>query len=288
MGSHLAAGLISRGFETVILDDLSAGTETRIPKGARFVRGDIRDAAKVAEAIEGCDTVFHLAARVDLQKSIREPEDCFSVNIEGTRLVAEAAARIPGCRLVFASSAAVYPLNPSRPLRESDAVPGETPYAVSKRKGEQVLESLAARGLSYLALRCFNVYGPGQKADSAYAAVIPKFIAMARAGQPLRINGSGEQTRDFLHVSDVVACYLSAAQSSVNDVLNSGTGEATSIRQLAEWIAAFEGKSRLEFLPALQGDASSSVADPSLCRERLGFQPRITIQQGLRDLYFHK
>ncbi|MGZ3696167.1 MAG: GDP-mannose 4,6-dehydratase, partial [Bdellovibrionota bacterium] len=128
-------------------------------------------------------------------------------------------------------------------------------------------------------------YGPGQKVDSAYAAVIPKFIAMAKAGKTIPINGTGAQTRDFIHVSDVVDCYILAAESQINDIFNVGTGEATSIKQLAELIRGFEGKSQISYRPAQSGDASASLADISHLQEKLGWHPKISLEKGLRELY---
>jgi UDP-glucose 4-epimerase len=286
IGSHIAHGLLAKGIDTVVLDDLSAGSENNIPKNARFIHADIRDSEKLREAISGCDTIFHLAARIDLQKSILDPDDCLSVNVAGTEEVIREACGVPGSKIIFASSAAVYPLNPQAPLREGDAGPGDSPYAFSKRASEQSLDTFARiAGHSAISLRCFNIYGPGQRVDGGYAAVIPKFIALAKAGKSITINGSGKQTRDFIHVSDVVACYILAAQSEASDVFNVGTGEATSVLRLAELIRGFEGKSPLEFRPANQGDASASLADLSHLRAHLGFQHQVSLEKGLRELY---
>jgi UDP-glucose 4-epimerase len=285
IGSHLSQKLLASDFEVVILDDLSAGQKENIPAGAEFVEGDIRDTSAVKKAIEGCDCVFHLAARVELQKSIMDPADCLSVNITGTATVVRECLN-KNLRLLFASSCAVYPLNPGKALTEEMAIPGNTPYALSKRAGEQLLEIyFHLTGLHACSLRCFNVYGPRQRTDSPYAGVVAKFMELAVKREPLTIYGKGDQKRDFIHVSDVVDCYLMAAQSNIHGIFNVGTGEALSISMLADEIAKISGSNRqIVHLLARAGDALLSQADMTRTHNDLGFFPRVSLQDGLRDL----
>jgi len=286
VGHHLSQALLNKGCRVRILDDLSTGRREQIPAKTEFIEGDIRDFKTVTRAVQGCDIVFHLAARVELQKSIVDPADCYSVNIDGTAQIVRAALQQKVRRLVFASSCAVYPLHPQSPLTEAMSTRGETPYALSKLAGEQTLEIYhRLEGLSACSLRCFNIYGPGQRPDSPYAAVIPKFIDRALRGDPLTINGAGLQTRDFIHVQDIVSGYLLAAASEIHGAFNLGTGTSTSILRLATVIAGFDGRSAISHLPALSGDASSSQADISSISKVLNFTPQMCLDEGLRELY---
>jgi UDP-glucose 4-epimerase len=231
--------------------------------------------------------VFHLAARDELQKSIVDPADCYSVNIDGTAILVKEAIRQKVNRMIFASSCAVYPLYSEKSLSEDMATIGETPYALSKRAGEQTLSMYnRLEGLSACSLRCFNIYGEGQRIDSPYAAVIPKFIAKAIAGEPITVNGSGDQTRDFIHVADVVDAYLLAAEQEASGTFNLGTGTATDIKTLAALIQSIEGRSDIVHLPALPGDAVASQADISLISDKLGFKPIKGLKSSLSELYF--
>jgi nucleoside-diphosphate-sugar epimerase len=286
VGSHLAKQLLEKGVRVIVIDDLSTGKLENLPVGVDFILGDIRKANDVRRALEGCDTVCHLAARVELQKAIVDPADCFSVNVEGTAQIVRGTLAQKGRRLIFASSCAVYPLHPDKPLSEDQAVCGTSPYSLSKRAGEETLVMYAAlENLNACSLRCFNIYGPGQRPDSPYAAVIPKFVSRALRGEPITLNGGGKQTRDFIHVDDVVAAYLLAADKNITGVFNIGTGTATSVRTLGTIIQDIEGKSQLVDAPALPGDASSSQADICRAKEALNFQPKRNLKKGLNDLY---
>lgn len=286
VGGHLGRRLLSRGVEVVVLDDLSSGLEENVPDGAQFILGDIRNPEQVARAMEGCDTVFHLAARVESRQSIMDPADCYSVNISGTAAVVAECLDGPGRRLIFASSAAVYPLDADKPLREEQAVLGLTPYAVSKRVGEQTIKMYSqSHGLSGCSLRCFNVYGPGQRGDSPYSAVISRFLGRIRCGEPMQLFGGGTQKRDFIHVDDAVDAYILAAESNATGPFNVGTGEAVSVKHIAERLIEASGEGSYRTAPPVHGDAPYSCADISLIRERLGFSPGISVGEGLKTLF---
>jgi len=286
VGHHLVNRLLKLGYEVHVLDDLSSGTQSNIPAGTDFFQGDVRDASAVGKAMRGSQIVIHLAARVELQKSIIDPADCFAVNVTGTANIVTECLKMTNRRLVFASSCSVYPLNPDKSLSEDMATIGQTPYALSKRSGEQIINIYnRVKSLNACSLRCFNIYGPKQRADSPYAAVIPKFISLAIHGKFLTIYGSGEQTRDFVHVEDVVDYYILAAGSNAKGTFNIGTGEATSIRKLAEDIIKIEGTGEIHNHPIVPGDASSSQADISLSTMTFNHSPKITLWEGLRSLY---
>jgi len=285
VGSHLVSRLLNEGRDVVVLDDLSTGSQDNLHKDALFIEGDIRDNVALVEAVRGCSVIYHLAARVELQQSIDDPTDCFSVNVAGTARVLMEALKIPDCRLLFASSCAVYPLNPDRPLSEGMATQGETPYAMSKVLGENMMEFYSCeKRLNYCALRCFNIYGPGQRDNSSYAAVIPKFIKFAKQGKPLKLYGGGQQTRDFIHVDDVVEAYILMSALPQVGVFNVGTGKETSIRELAEIMINLHENTRIEISPAKLADAKASCANIQKIKSVCGFDPSRTIQDGLRSL----
>lgn len=286
VGHHLCIRLLEHGCEVVVLDDLSAGYKENVPRGAAFIQGDVCHPEALGRAMDGCDTVFHLAARVELQKSMIDPADCYAVNIIGTALVTMECLKREGRRLVFASSCAVYPLHHPGPLSEDMAAYGGNPYALSKRVGEETLEFYSQiKRLNACSLRCFNIYGPGQRIDSPYAAVIPKFISMAKKGEPLTVYGRGSQTRDFIFIQDVIDGYILAATNRAKGIFNVGTGASTPIKTLAETISGLEGKSKIVYLPARPGDASSSRADIGLAQKILNFSPKVSLAEGLESVY---
>jgi len=285
VGHHLVKRLLELKCEVVILDDLSTGKLENIPNDTIFIEGDIRDDKKLSLAASGCDTIFHFAARVELQKSIVDPADCFSVNITGTAKVVMEALKEPSRRLLFASSCAVYPLHPNMPLLEDMSISGNTPYALSKSYGEKIISFYGEiKGLNACSLRCFNIYGPKQRYDSPYAAVIPIFVSRAIANKDLFLYGGGSQSRDFIHINDVIDAYILAANSKLHGPYNIGTGQSTTIRALAEKIISLTGRGQIKAVPAKAGDASNSCADITKVREELKFDPKINFENGINRL----
>jgi UDP-glucose 4-epimerase len=285
VGHHLVKRLLELKCEVVILDDLSTGKLENIPNDTIFIEGDIRDDKKLSLAAAGCDTIFHFAARVELQKSIVDPADCFSVNITGTAKVVMETLKEPGRRLLFASSCAVYPLHPNVPLLETMSTSGNTPYALSKSYGEKMISFYEKiKGLNACSLRCFNIYGPRQRYDSPYAAVIPIFVSRAIANKDLILYGGGSQSRDFIHINDVIEAYILAAKSKLHGLYNIGTGQSTTIRALAEKIISLTGRGQIKEAPAKAGDASNSCADITKAKEELKFNPQINFENGINRL----
>jgi UDP-glucose 4-epimerase len=285
VGHHLVKRLLELKCEVVIIDDLSTGLIGNISNDAIFVKGDILDDEKLSVAAKGCDTIFHLAARVELQKSIMDPADCFSVNVTGTSKVVMECLKNNDRRLIFASSCAVYPLNPTGFLKEEMAIYGNTPYALSKSFGEKILSFyIKNSGLNACSLRCFNIYGFGQRADSPYAAVIAKFISQAIAKQNLKLYGGGAQSRDFININDVINSYILAAKSNLSGPYNVGTGQPTSIYELSQKIISIIGDGKIENAPSKKGDALNSCADLTKIRNELGFNPEIDLESGLNLL----
>jgi len=285
IGSHLADALVEHN-DVIVLDNLSTGKRGNVPDGATFVEGDVRDADVVADVTDGVDLIFHKAAVVSVERSIDEPAFSHEVNFDGTLTLLEAARRVDA-RVVFASSAAIYGDPDTLPITESDPVDPQSPYGIDKCAADQYLRAYHdLYGLETVALRYFNAYGPRQTA-SDYSGVISIFGEQARAGEPITVDGDGTQTRDFVHVSDVVTANLLAATTEhVGTAYNIGTGGETSIRSLAETIQATVGTdSPIVHGDPRPGDIQRSRADITTARERLGYEPSVPLEKGLATLF---
>jgi UDP-glucose 4-epimerase len=293
IGSHLVDALLARGCRVTVLDDLSSGRMENIKvhlgnPDFRFVRGDVCDEGMVRDALSGVDAVIHEAAVVSVPTSIERPELVQKVNVRGTLNLLRASAELGVGRFVFASSCAVYGEQEKLPIKE-DAEPRPlSPYAASKLAAEEVCREFHRLGLCTVCLRYFNVYGPRQ-ASGEYAGVMVKFMERLRAGQPPVIHGDGEQTRDFIHVEDVVeATLLTLERSGVNgEVFNIGTGRETSINELCGLIVGVSGRENLRPVhgPPRAGDIRRSLADISKVRRVLGFEPKVLLENGIRTLW---
>jgi UDP-glucose 4-epimerase len=284
VGRHLADALRVDN-DVRVLDDGSAGDPDALPDDVSYVPGDVRDEATVAEATEDVDLVFHEAAVVSVARSVDAPGESHAVNLTGTVNVLEAARR-RDARVVFASSAAVYGQPARVPIAEDDPTGPLSPYGLQKLSADRYVRLYAdLYGLETVALRYFNIYGPGQTGGD-YAGVITVFLDNVRAGEPLVVHGDGTQTRDFVHVSDVVQANLRAATTdAVGEAYNVGTGRSVSIRELAETVRdAAETDVPIEHGPAREGDVPASRADISKARERLGYEPRVDLADGLAGL----
>ncbi len=234
------------------------------------------------DVLDGADIVFHLAAQVGTTDSIHNPHYDAVTNVQGTIMLLEACRRVGVRRIVYSSSAAVYGAPVYLPIDEKHPTAPSSPYGLSKLTAERYcLLYGELYDLSVAALRYFNVYGPHQT-SSSYAAVIPLFLRRVARNEPLTIEGDGYQTRDFVHVQDVVRANLLAATSHFAGVLNIGSGRATSIRELAALIG---GPSYpIEFVPARAGDIPYSVAAIGAAYAAIGYTPTISLEQGLRAL----
>ena len=208
IGSTFARIALERGHSVRIIDNLSTGSQEVADDlqdlGAEVIIGDIRDLKIMNAALHGVDFIVHLAAQISVPLSMEYPEETADINIQGTQVVIDCALEHGVQRLVMASSAAVYGENTNLPLDEEDGGMLLSPYAESKWENEDQILNSRKEGLESVALRFFNVYGVGQRPDSAYAAVIPKFVDLIVNQEPPVINGDGLQTRDFVHVNDVV------------------------------------------------------------------------------------
>jgi len=292
IGSHLARHFAGNA-EVTVLDDLRSGHAHNLDGvDCRFVRGSILDPDALRAAIAGADEVYHLAAMVSVPESVSKPAECAELNTEGTRCVLAAAMSAGARKVVLASSAAIYGDNPTVPKIETMSPEPKSPYAETKLAGERLLEeSRRSHGLGTASLRFFNVFGPRQDPRSAYAAAVPIFIAKALRDEPIGIHGDGGQTRDFVHVTDVVgALAFAGASADMHGTYNVGYGRSQSILELAqEIIRLTDSKSRIEHLPTRAGDVRHSLAS----NERLlsaGWQPRSSVAAGLVETvdYFRR
>ena len=289
IGSHIVRRLVERGEPVRVLDNLSTGHLANLDAvrdRIEFIAGDLRDEAAVRRAVAGVTTIFHEAAEPSVPRSIADPETTYAINVTGMLALMTAAKDAGVKRLVFASSSAVYGNDPEMPKRETMAPAPISPYASSKLAGEGLCQVFtAAYGLEAVALRYFNVFGPGQDPNSAYAAVIPKFLDAIRRDEPPRIFGDGEQSRDFVFVEDVVTANLLAAESSGigGQVFNIATGEAVTLNQTLGLIESLTGAAtNAQRLPERAGDVRHSLADISKARRVLGFAPSVSLEEGLR------
>jgi UDP-glucose 4-epimerase len=283
IGSHLAETLLRLGHQVTVQDNLSTGKASNLAGRCSLIRGDIRDRDCVDRCVKGQNVVFHLAAYTSVPGSLVESPLCFETNVQGTLNLLESAARWGVGRIVFASTSALYPDLPDGPMGEHIPPDPQTPYAQSKLSGETLLQRFHRdRGLSYAALRFFNVYGPRQDAQSDYAAVIPIFFCRSLRGEPLIIYGDGSQTRDFVYVEDVVSALMRAMGSEVCGVFNVGTGYPVSVLTLAKMIISAVGShSDYVFADPRPGDVASSTADISLISSQLGWTPQWSVRAGL-------
>jgi UDP-glucose 4-epimerase len=283
IGSHVAERFAREGFEIRVLDDLSTGHAANLAPGWKLVRADVADAAAVDAAVAGSEIAIHLAAFTSVPESFARFADCYRTNVFGTQQIVRACVRHGVRKLVFASSSAVYSDLPAAPKSEAECPGPSSPYGISKLEGEHLLAASAEiDGLPSAALRFFNVYGPRQPANSAYAAAVPIFIERALRGQALTIYGDGRQTRDFVFVADVADAVLRAALSPATGVFNVGTGVEQEILGLADTVAGLAAH-RLphRFAPSRPGDVRASSADPARARQLLGWGAGRPLAEGL-------
>ena len=261
IGSHIAEALAVEGNEVVVIDNLRTGNAAKL-SGIKhtFINGDIRDFDCLCSAFQNVDTVFHLAAALSVPESIEKPVEYNDINGNGTLNVIKAAQQCGVRRIVFSSSAAVYGDNPELPKIETMTPEPLSPYAVNKIDGEYYLNLFKSDILSAVVLRYFNVFGPRQDPDSAYAAAVPIFIHRALKNQDINIYGDGQQTRDFVFVKDIVGANLHARTAPAG-VYNVGNNSATIIQTLAKKIIALtNSKSKIINVPERPGEVKHSRA----------------------------
>jgi nucleoside-diphosphate-sugar epimerase len=288
IGSHIAAALLDRGEHVRIFDSMLTGRQlnlTALEGRAEFIQGDLRDRAALEAAMKGVEVVYHQGAIASVPRSIADPVGSLEINVNGTQNVLLAARDSGVRRVVYASSSAVYGDAPTLPKREDLPTNTLSPYAVQKLAGELLCETFTRiYGLETVALRYFNVFGPRQDPASEYAAVVPRFLTMLLEGQRPIVFGDGEQTRDFVYIANVVQANLRAAvaPAAVGRAMNIGCGTQISLNDVLRLAGELLGVAvAAEYRPARPGDVRDSVADITLARELLGYQPEISFQDGL-------
>lgn len=292
IGSALALRCVRAGERVRILDDFSTGRRDRVTGDARIEvhEGDIRDPAAVREALHGVDRVAHLAALASVPRAELDPETAARVNVEGTLVVLDESRRAGVSALAYASSCSVYGDSGERPIAESAPLKPRSVYAVTKLAGERhVLLYHRTGGPPAVALRFFNVYGPGQPADSPYSGVLARFTAQAIAGERPEIHGDGGQTRDFVFVGDVVAAVVLALDRAAKDpggqAFNIGTGRSASVWEIWRLVADAAGAALTPtFGPVRAGDMRHASADVRKAAELLGFRARVPLDEGVSRL----
>jgi UDP-glucose 4-epimerase len=291
IGSHLCRALLRQGRSVRILDNFSTGTrenlaqiQKRYPDQCEVYEQDIRELGELKKLFQKAGAIYHQAAITSVQKSVEDPLDCNSVNVEGTLKVLVAARDAGAQKVILASSTSVYGDSEDFPKREGMKPEPISPYAVTKYVGELYCRIFSEiHELPTLALRYFNVFGPNQDPKSEYAAVVPRFISRTLAGKSPIIYGDGEQSRDFIFVEDVVAANLLAAASDVQGThLNIACGQAFTVNDVARMINEILGL-ELEpiYEPARLGEVRRSEADISQASKLIGFEPKFSLRNGL-------
>ncbi len=287
IGSHLVDGLVARGDEVVVYDDLSMGSAANVPSVAELVEGDVRDTDKLRQALCGVDAVFHLAARVSIRSSNEHFLEDADINVLGTLSLLHACSDLSVQRLVFASSMGVY-ADSVEPIPVLETYPTDpiSPYGIGKLASEQyVLRICPLIGIQPVALRFFNTYGTRQT-FTPYVGVITIFVRKLLGGETPVIFGSGEQCRDFIHVSDIVAANLLALDSEVSGcVINVGTGRAVSVNEITELLCArIAPDIKPQYAQRVAGELQNCVADISNARKLLGYEPSASLETHIDEV----
>ena len=288
IGSNLVRSLLERGDEVRVLDNFSTGNRANLEGlDVDVVEGELRSYERVHNAVRGVEVVFHLGALGSVPRSVQDPLTSSAVNIEGTLNVLLAARDEGVRRVVYSSSSSVYGTGRELPVSEDQAADPLSPYGVAKLAAERFCVSFSRVYESFqtVVVRYFNVFGPRQSPFSQYAAVIPLFITAIAAGKPVRIEGDGEQRRDFTYVSNVVDGTILAAdaEGANGQIFNVAASSPVSVNQVADAIGEILGKPvQKEPAPARAGDIRDSWADVRRARDVLGWEPSVGLEEGLR------
>jgi len=291
VGRFVVDSLLETGEKVTIFDNFSNSSREKIQsllkKGATLIEGDIRNYNDIEDCLSGCNTVIHLAAQIDVQKSIINPKENYEINVEGTKNLLKACLKQNVQNIIAASSAAVYGIPSELPLTESSPTIPVSPYGESKLEMEKLIRDFSKKhNLNSICLRLFNIYGNGQ--TDAYAGVITKFMKNIREDKPLIIFGDGSNTRDFIFIEDVVNSIKNAIekiQGKKGVFYNIATRNHSTILQLAETMLLISGKKlEIKFDHPKKGDIPHSQCKIALAKNELNFVPKIPLKEGLKRL----
>jgi UDP-glucose 4-epimerase len=289
IGSHIVRRLCGDGQKVRVADNLSTGKEERLKAlgpSIEFMRVDLADAAAADAVVKGMNYVVHQAAVPSVQRSVQDPVGTNRSNVTATLNLLESCRKRKVRRFVYAASSSAYGDTEVLPKREDMTPHPLSPYALQKLVGERYCKLYSDLfGLETVSLRYFNVFGPSQDPTSEYSAVIPKFATRLLAGKPLTVYGDGEQSRDFTYVDDVVEANLLAlkAPRAVGMVFNVGCNNRITLKQLIRLLEEILNvRAEVKYLPARPGDVRHSLAGIELAREYLGYEPQVTVKEGLR------
>lgn len=286
LGSALANRLAQGENLVYGLDDLSAGDPKKLVEDVKFSMGDVNDRTRLWTMLQDVDCVYHLAAKVSVPESVLYPREYNTVNVGGTVTLMEAMRDVGVHRVIFVSSGTVYGNQPEQPVKENAIPNPRSPYAVSKLSAEYYVRTIGALwGIETVCLRVFNAYGPGQRSPAVHTPVIPGFLRQAWENGTIVIHGDGKQTRDYIYVEDVVDALVAAADApDISQMtFNIGSGSETSIQELVhEVLEVTGGNPEVVNNPRNEGGLSRLCGDISLAREKLGYDPKVTLQEGLK------
>ncbi len=285
IGSNLVDQLIKLNHQVVVIDNLSTGQKSNLShiiKKIEFVNLDISKELKdIEDFFKDVDWVFHLAGLADIVPSITSPDNYFRANVQGTVNVLEASRNAKIKKFIYAASASCYGIPTEYPTNENCKIDTQYPYALTKNLGEQIVMHWAKiYKMPNVSLRFFNVYGPRSRTTGAYGAVFGVFLAQKLANKPLTIVGDGKQTRDFIHVFDLVNAMIKAAEKAKgSEIFNLGSGKETSVNEIADIISTNQIN-----VPKRPGEPDRSMADINKIKELLNWSPKVSLKEGISML----
>ncbi len=295
IGGHIAELLLSRGHQVIAIDNLTTGKRENLPSSAELVTGDVTDLELLDTVFAGgIDAVMHIAGQASISLSFANPAADLNTNTLGTVRVLQTCIKYKVPRLLYASSMTIYGANPVTPTPESTPADPISYYAITKYAAERYVHATALRpdldfDFNVTSFRMFNVYGPRQSLTNSYQGVFAIFVGNVLRGEPIRIYSDGEQARDFVHVADVARAWVDALDNtaSYGQIINLGTGQPTSVNELADLVLAAFGHTRdtypIEYRAAQAGDMRVSAAEISCAHKLLGWSPQVAVSDGMAE-----
>ena len=284
VGSNLVDRLVSIGHKVIVLDNFVSGKKSNLShhseKNVKIIKIDISD-KNLDKYFKKADYIFHLAALAEIIPSFKDPNKYFKNNVIGTLNVLKAAKKVKIKKLIYAASSSCYGAPKKFPTSEKDKIDLKHPYAETKFIGEELVMRYASIfKMPNISFRFFNVYGPRLNVSGQYSAVIGNFLTQTKNRKPLTVVGDGKQTRDFIHVDDLIDAFIQVIKTkSVNKIYNLGSGKRTSINTIAK---IFGGKKK--FIPIRPGEPKNSVANIKKVKKEINWKPNISIEQGIKSL----